>query len=82
MRGSLIIPLPPGETDVWVQDPSGVRSPTVYKTKESWPAILLDDESRLGITPGGDYYLYRRLLLLTGEVIEVLPSFVCSCAKL
>lgn len=69
----------PKKPHTWVGDPSEVKSPILYGD-EAWPAVLIDDESRLGYTSLG-IYLYQRVLLASGTLIEVYPSFLTMCEK-
>lgn len=77
-RGDLIKPC---KAYTWVGDPADVRSPVLYE-EGVWPAVLLDGETRMGHTDSGNVYLYKRLLLSTGLVIEVYPSFLEMCTKI
>ena len=76
-RGDL---LRPKNTHTWVGDPADVRSPVLYG-EDAWPAVLLDGAPALGESEVG-IYLYQRLLLSKGVVIEVFPSFLELCDKI
>lgn len=70
-RGELFIP---EKVELWVGDPGNELSPTLCGP-EDWPALVLDDEASLGSSTVG-LYLYRKILLATGRVVEVYPSLL------
>ena len=75
--GEIRAPMP---TSYWIADPSGSRSPRPV-AKSEWPAIVLDESFREGTNYLGTY-LFVRILLASGEIIEVYPSFLLDlCYK-
>lgn len=70
-RGDLFHPKHP---DTWIGDPSDIASPALYDDR-SWPAVVLDDQIQFGTSSIGTY-VYKRILLASGRVIEVYPSLL------
>ena len=63
---------------LWLKDPSGLKA-AVLTRDVSWPAVLIDGEDETGLTSAGWSYTYRRILLASGEVVEVTPDFLREC---